>query len=902
MGETDDLFVGRQEVMVYLSNALDSVIDGRGSILMLRGEAGIGKTRCAMEFSKDVIQRGYAVWLGRCSETASQPPFWPWIQILRNARSEQSDDPVIGREASRLLSSLVPHEGVDSGHQQSDDLLSTTDKFWLYDRLFDFLRISCIAAPRILIVDDIHWADEASLEFLSFIAPEAAGLNLLIVITLRDFEEIGSRDVYLNHLLRYAKHIPLVGLSEDNIEKYVSKSGFFECNEELNRAFFQKTGGNPLFLQETLRWLQWSTAKDKRELTAEDIRQLDVPDSVEKLLRFRLDSLDEKTRSVLDIASVVGRSFDLGLVSQSLREDKRTLVAAFERARRAGIVIQESATRFRFSHDLICEVAYERIPNTTRSDYHNRIAEVLLNRPEVDENIGKAAFHLYRALPLSDIETTIKACLKAADQSTQILAHADSAVYYRWALEAMSLSRTVDPYLRTRTLVYLGKQTRMSSADAEYSKRLLKEALQMARAYGFFDIVHEIAFIGRATFLSAHIRRPSVLEALEEGLKQVPEDDKTLRVRLLSQLALTPPYSTDIDRCKRTSQQAVHLAEELGDKTLIRVALNATLCSFTGPDDIDDLLKTADRISALHSDGEWSLAGMEARTARALAYIHRGDLEKAKTEVEAFGELVKRWHQVEGHWLYQRLHDQFTLDEGRFDEALQQFAELAKRAERRGLYYFESVHRIQRAHIMRARGATIEHVRDLYTHTIDRFRNAFTHAEIIGLIIEMGFSELVRDAYTRLIEAGLDRIPRNHLWLNALSNLALATIAFDDQQTMKELYERLKPYSDFNTPNSLFLYDGSVSHYLGLLASKLDSEAKVIHYFEQAIAANQRMSLRPQLLRSQVAFSEWLNAYDGKKYKSRLSALVTEARDSAQAMKNIVLLHRLETLGRFGSN
>ncbi len=897
MVEIDDLFVGRQEVMAYLSNAFDSVLVGRGGVLMLRGEAGIGKTRCAVELSKDVIRRGYGVWMGRCSETASQPPFWPWIQILRNARSEQSNDSAIRRESSRLLSNLVPHEGIDSGYQQADDLHGTTDKFWLYDRLFDFLRTSCIAAPRMLIIDDIHWADEASLEFLSFIAPEVAALRLLMIVTLRDFEEMGSREVYVNHLLRYAKHIPLVGLSEENVDQYVSQSGLFESNEDLNRAVFQKTGGNPLFLHETLRWLEWSYAKEKRELTVTDIRQLDVPDSVDKLLRYRLDSLDEKTRSVLDIASVIGRGFDLGLVSQGLQEETRTLVAALDRAVNAGIITKDSATRFRFSHDLMCEVAYERIPNTTRSDYHNRIAEILLNEPEIDENIGKAAFHLHKALPLSDIETTIKSCIRAAEQSARIFAHGDAAVYYRWALEAMSLSRTIDPYLRIKTLVHLGRQTRISG-DAAYSKRTISKALQMARTYGFFDIVHDIASIGRATFLSAHIERPAALEALEEALKNVPENDKALRTRLLSQLALTPPFSTDIDLCKRTSQQAVRLAEEQGDRHLMRVALNAALCSFTGPDDIENLLKTADQILALHNEGEWTLTGIEALVARILAHIHRGDIRRAKTEIEVYGRLMKKLHRDEGHWFYQHLRDQFTLDEGRFDDAIQQFAELTKRAKRMGMYYFDTFHRIQRAYIMRTRGATVEQVRDLYTNTIDRFRSVFTHAEIIGLIIEIGFPELVRDAYARLIEFGLDRIPRNAMWLNSLSNLSLAAIAFDDQQTIEELYERLKPYSEFNTPNGILLYDGSVSHYLGLLASKRDSEAIVVRYFEQALDANRKMGLRPQLLRTQVAFSEWLSGCDGRKYKSRIKALVTEASASADAMKNTSMLQRLEALGK----
>lgn len=893
--ESDGPFVGREAVMESLNIAVNNVLKGGGCVVLLRGEAGIGKTRCAAEFSSNEIARGRSVWMGRCPESASQPPFWPWIQILRNAASEQPDDPSIQVESSRLLSTLVPHYRDNAISQPADFTGKTTEKFWLYDRLIGFLGSSSRNVLRILIIDDLQWADEASLEFLSFIAPDIANLNILLLTTLRDYEELGNRSVHLYRLLRFTKQIPLTGFSQENVDQYVSRFGLFEPDEALNRALYQKTGGNPLFLYETFRLLERAHANSKRELTAADVRHLEVPDSVQKLIQYRLDTVDPKIRSVLDVASVLGPSFDLRLLAQTIREEVKALVEVLDQAIEVGLITKEALTLFRFTHDLICEVAYKRLSSTTRADYHDRAAKTLLDRLDSGTNIEKAAFHLHRALPLSDIEATIRTCRRAAELSAMVYAHGDAAVYYRWVLDAIESSNAIDLRVKTQILVSLGVQERLSG-DVERSRRTVNEALQMARTHRFFDIVSDIPTIGRATFLSAHIPRPAVLKALEEALDHVPEVDKALRIQLLSQLALTPPYSTDMQLCKDTCQQAVRLADELDDKQSMHIALNAALCSYTGPDDIDALLTCAEKILRLQSEGEWTQAGIEALLARILAHIHRGDMPEAKKSVEVYGALMTQLHRVEGQWFYQRLFAQFVLDEGRFAEALRRFAELTRRAKRIGIYYFDIFHRLQTVYVSRTLGATVEQINELGTHTLERFRDVSTRAELIGLIVEMGCPEVVRDAYSSLIAQGVETIPRNAMWLNSLSNLALAAVAFDDRQRIKEFYELLSPYAGFNTPNSIFLYNGSVAHYLGILASKLDSDAKAIRYFEQAIEANQRMALRPQLLRTQVVFAEWLKHRGGGTNKRRLKAVLDEALSSAREMKIEPLLNRAKAL------
>jgi len=212
----------------------------------------------------------------------------------------------------------------------------------------------------------------------------------------------------------------------------------------------------------------------------------------------------------------------------------------------------------------------------------------------------------------------------------------------------------------------------------------------------------------------------------------------------------------------------------------MRIALNATLYSFTGPDDIDALLESANQLLQLETEEEVTTQGVEALLARILAFLHRGDMSNAKNAIDFFGRMVSRLNRVEGEWFYQRLLAQRTLDEGRFDNAIQRFSKLTERAKLIGMYYFDVFYQVQQAYIMRACGATTEQVHSLCTQTIESFRRVpASLAEIIGLVVEMGYPELVRDAYSRLISQGLDSIPRNGVWLNALCNLTLAAVAFD---------------------------------------------------------------------------------------------------------------------------
>ncbi len=879
-----DPFVGREEILTRMTAALGEAAQGQGKILLLRGVAGIGKTRCAAELDRQMSARGVSVWMGRCPETAGQPAFWPWILLLRGAAGNAPADSPVALEAGRLLQLLTPgHEATVAG-ARADDPSRGTDRFWLYDRLSDFLRTASVIEPRILILDDIHWADEASLELLSFMAPEVATRRLLFVLTLREHEPTTSRAELFHRLFRSAEQIQLVGLSQRNIEQYLSQSGRPANVRRLGAVLHRKTGGNPLFLHEIVRWLASDAEKTNKPITAEALQGADVPDVIRELLQRRLAAVDATARLVLDMASAVGRRFDLGLTARALELEPAAVLGALDSAVAAGLVVREPPSRFRFSHDLFHEAAYELLTEAKRASYHQRIALRLLERPDSDAVMGEIAFHLHRALPVSDSALAVRCAVRAAERSAEVHAHGDAATHYRRALDAVSFDPRAGARQQAELWLSLCRQERFSG-DVDSSDKSGDRALQLARAHALFDIVFEIAFFRRRSFLVALVPNPTVLEALQAAVEQVPPEQARLRGRLLSQLALTHPHSADMARCRTTCEQALALAREQGDAELEQVALNASLYALSGPDDIDTLRRTTDRILELGSEGGELYYHREALLARILAGVHSGDMAEAERATERYGQMVQRAHMTEGIWLYQRLVAQKALLQGRFRQAAEQLALLAQQGERIGISYAEIFHQTQAGYMGRACGGMAEWAQSGADAVLPAARAWLpTLTVVVAWIAEAGLPERVREEYRILSAQKLEDIPRNYVWLYTLVNRTLAALVFDDRPRIRELYELLSPYADLNTPDGLFLCEGSVAHFLGLLAAALGEDASAFRHFEQAVQANGLMGMPPHQVRSRVAFAEYLAGSGRKKDRALLKQLAGQAQDDARQM------------------
>src|ERR1019366_9039382 len=189
---------------------------------LLTGEAGIGKTRCLNEFAPVARGLGIGVWTGRCLEGGWGAAFWPWLQVLRDALAEGTLCPTLAAEGQTLLEELIPHADADQREGMAASSAGAA-RFWVLEKVSRFLVRSAERTSRVVLLEDVHWADEASLDLLSFLGAELSPAKLLVVATARDGEQPQS-EAWAKALARLhpSERIELPGLDASDVATYVS--------------------------------------------------------------------------------------------------------------------------------------------------------------------------------------------------------------------------------------------------------------------------------------------------------------------------------------------------------------------------------------------------------------------------------------------------------------------------------------------------------------------------------------------------------------------------------------------------------------------------------------------------------------------------------------------------------
>ena len=452
-----DVFVGRQGEMGELKAALEDALSGRGRLVTLVGEPGIGKTRTAVELATYAGLRGAQVLWGRSYEEQGVPPYWPWVQAIRSYVREREPEQLrseMGAGAADIAEIVSDVRERLSGLQPSPVLESPeAARFRLFDSITTFLKAAGRKRPVVLVLDDLHWADTPSLMLLQFVTRELAGARLLLVGTYRDVEL--SRQHPLAETLaeltreRQFQRILLRGLTQEDVGRFIEITSGIMPPAGLVSAVHTQTEGNPLFVTEVVRLLV-----QEGELTQERARERDswevrIPQGVREVIGRRLNRLSQRCNETLTIASIIGREFEMwqlgGLVDDpsagpghAMSEDR--LLDVLEEALSARAIEELPATvgRYQFTHALIQETLVEELSLTRRVRLHARIAETLeeMYGDQAESHAAQLAHHFSQAEAVVGSEKLVRYSLLAGERALAAYANEEAVVLFERALAA----------------------------------------------------------------------------------------------------------------------------------------------------------------------------------------------------------------------------------------------------------------------------------------------------------------------------------------------------------------------------------------------------------------------------------------------------------------------------------
>jgi hypothetical protein len=405
-------FVGRESERGAIRAAIDRALSGRGSLVMLGGGPGVGKTRLAKEMAEYASRVGFRCLVGHCYERDESFPFLPFVEIIESnlAQAASLDDfrRRMGDNAPELLQLVPSLRRVFPDVPQPLELPPAQQRRYLFQSVSEALGRAARTRSYLYIVEDLHWGDESSLALLVHLANRVAQLPVVIIGTYRDaYSENNPALVRtLEELIRLGiRPLKLGGLSRDAIAQMLHELSQGQSPESLVSLIFEESQGNPFFVEEVYRHLvEDGKVFDAAGQFRTDIKidETDVPETVRLIIGRRLERLDENEMRVLAAAAVIGRSFNFQLLTAISQIDVDELFAVIEKAQKMGIIVASSGgpqKPFTFTHELVRQTLLASISRPRRQQLHADVADAIarLHPDAVKERAGDIADHLIKA-------------------------------------------------------------------------------------------------------------------------------------------------------------------------------------------------------------------------------------------------------------------------------------------------------------------------------------------------------------------------------------------------------------------------------------------------------------------------------------------------------------------------
>ncbi len=853
-GDSRFVFVGRDAEFRLLQAQWRRAVVGERQVTLVAGEAGVGKTRLIAQLAGHVQDRGGTVLYGR-NDADLVAPYQPFAEAIREFVAQLPPSLAAGRlgpsatHLVRLVPDLQPLLG-DAPPPTGD---AESERLQLFEAVVQWLAVASAASPVLLVLDDLQWAAEPTMQLLRYVARSTVPMSVMVTGTSRDAVADGLTAEHLRAKLTGAEvnEVRLDGFDEATMLAFIESAARHSMGAEgvsLAHLVLEQTGGNALFARELLLHLietgvlaqvdgRWSATTD---LVAEGI-----PDGIRRVVGERLGRLSDAAQQTMAWASVIGETFDGRLMASARGIAEDQLFDSLQECVRARLLVEEAAHRYRFTHGLVRSSLYQSIGLTRRAVFHLHIAEALERSVGADPTarITELAYHATQAAEEGFEQQAIRYNSLAGDRAMAQLAASDAVTYYRVALDLLDRVSGSQGDLERRCdlLTTLGRAM-LQSGDPDFAAALDRaaDAARTLRDAERFGQVVLAASRGAATASGAVDQRR--VAAVEEALAMLGDGDTSLRARLLGVHAAELHFGGVTERVVELADAGVDMARRVDDPVAVAFTL-------------------VQRVAALRSSDHLPRRRADLR--------ELGDLSRSLgdplTEVLAVQRLVEiafesaRYDEViEGIEHSQRLIDgmrgagrshlelrvmrnrgELAMVRGEVDESVQHLEAMMELADKLGLTrqtvagYMGNITKARSA-----QGRVAETI-PLWRQLSEGFSDIFLPG-LGAVLVESGERDEAERIYRRFADVQFATLTSDMTWLHNLAFLTVLCEQFGTAAEAARLEQMMTPHADLLAYGGAGCY-GSVAHFLGLLAMVQRDLERADWWFDKAVQINASM-------------------------------------------------------------
>jgi DNA-binding CsgD family transcriptional regulator len=836
------VLAGRQAELAALDAGLVNLRAGRGQLILITGEPGIGKTRLADEALERASAAGVRTARGYALDDPGAPPLWPWLRV--------------GRDIDDVRQALA-----DTGDIGTD----AAARFGLFESVAD--AFTAVAKPSgvMVVLEDMHWADRTSVQLIQHLNADQARLPLLLVVTARDTQSETPWAAALPALLRgpATTSLMLTGLAAPDVEHWLrlmpDRSGWAGYAEEL----CARSNGNPFYISMLTAVAPAVDGADGLD------RMLTRRPDLRTVINAQVADLTPDCRRTIETAAVLGDHITSPVLAATSGMTVAATRAHLAEAT-AAQVLRHNDDGLAFTHALVRDSVANTLSPERRAELHRAIAVALESASDPVCGAADSAATIAEHWRLATGPDAAARCVtwsrRAAGVAAKGFAHDRAVEYAQLALDRARSLPSSDGELAELTVELAERQAGASGLQEALGSCLT--AADLAERGARPDV------LARAALVITGVGGTDVLHVINglcnRALTQLPLDDSVSRARVLAQLAVTEA-ELEHTGAADLAAQALAAAAESGDRRAELEALAALHLTLTVPETVDRREQLARRAIELGRSAEEPMAALWGHLWLVSVYFQRGELSRIQDEVASIDQLAVRRRFPLARWHIQRIEAAMAALVGEFGRAERYNDESLALATRMGDVSMIGVHHAFNVSVAAIRGETSR----LGPEVVDVFRSApqmpLVRALLVILLLQLGQRNEADDVFDQLRHLVGGR-PGGTRWAPTLATIGIAAVMLEDAPTAERVYQLMLPTAGYcSGDGSGTVYSvGSNARAVADLALVAGRVEEAVGLYADAVIVNSRIGARPFVALSRLG---WARALRRRAIDPSLAAL-----------------------------